>query len=136
MADVKKFLTDYITKYTNLLHDELDTDALKRSLDSLITQTHAETINNPSFDSNMVLERTKNAHKHIYNKVIVSFERYKNSYDSIMDERKQLIALERRLALQAMIFRVLTTFFVGLAILSVYWFGHKLGIPLPLMRLS
>lgn len=57
-------------------------------------------------------------------------------HESATNEDNRIIRLERKLALQALVFRVLNTFLLGACILCLYWFANKFGIPLPLLNKS
>lgn len=57
-------------------------------------------------------------------------------YSKAIDEDRRVVQLERRLALQAMFFRVCTTLLVGAVILGLYWVANEFGIPLPLLSKS
>lgn len=57
-------------------------------------------------------------------------------HESATNEDKRIIRLERKLAIQALVFRVLNTFLLGGSILCLYWFANKYGIPLPLLSKS
>ncbi|HAT42339.1 MAG TPA: hypothetical protein DCS87_11575 [Rheinheimera sp.] len=57
-------------------------------------------------------------------------------HESATNEDSRIVRLERKLAIQALIFRVLNTFLLGASILCLYWFANKYGIPLPLLSKS
>ena len=63
---------------------------------------------------------------------------YRRLYDQHRDfiiEEKRIAAIEAKAAKRDLFFRVLTTIFVGLSIMCVYWLASLLSISMPLMRI-
>lgn len=66
---------------------------------------------------------------------IAAYNQYKKYADAWHNEEKKILNIERKAARMALLYRVLTTIFVGFTIMGIYWVAHCLGVPMPLMRM-
>lgn len=106
----------------SILEAVADQNAANLTLPEIIQRIRGSSANGKSWASSA--QSLMQSHNNAY-----------SGYKQVMDERKQINAMEHATHQKNVIYRALTTLVVGLSIMSIYWLAHCLGIPMPLMRL-
>jgi len=65
-----------------------------------------------------------------------SYKRIHSVAQELLDEEKAINRIERKAHFRALIFRFLTTIFIGLGVMLVYFTAQYFGINMPLLRIS
>lgn len=65
-----------------------------------------------------------------------NYKRMHSVTQELLDEEKAINRIERKAHLRALLFRFLTTIFIGLGVMFVYFTAQYFGINMPLLRIS
>ena len=68
--------------------------------------------------------------------VRASYGKIYGLYQELIDKEKAINRVERKAHVRALIFRFLTTLFIGFGVMLVYLVAQKLGITMPLLRVA
>ncbi|WP_299006955.1 hypothetical protein [uncultured Shewanella sp.] len=65
-----------------------------------------------------------------------SYKRIHNLAQELLDEEKAINRIERKAHFRALLFRFLTTIFIGFGVMLVYFTAQHFGINMPLLKVS
>jgi len=105
-------------------------------IEKVVAESHRLMKSAPDRTKDQVLSEVKSvgAVTELRNKMLNQTTAMERAYEVACNERKQLAKIEHGQGLRRVLWRAASTASVAAVILFAWWFAHKNGIPLPLMR--